>query len=342
MRVLFLAAVLALFVQSVSAQDQAVITAENLSRVQSALHLDFDRLDLTVGSGIFVMNADASIIVTFANAPDASPLSTAVIWDGITGNIKGSLFIGENQFYRTLSADGKKLAVAIQSGALVFDLETGESHQLLASAGPLLSVWFTRDNVICGETAPDLEGQAFILCSDGRDPVPLFGGASLDFVRIGRVPPPLSVTSSGDGTANLWNLETGEILAQANVGEIAAFGAINFAGTHLAWRDPLSQGLNLLEVATGDNRQIAPLGGAYIAHIILSRDADVIFGIDPFSARGHVWAWLTATGEKVDLGRYRACQRQQPDLAQLSADGTALVIGCDSGIDVWRVGSTSE
>ncbi|MFW5691150.1 MAG: hypothetical protein ACOCXZ_01505 [Chloroflexota bacterium] len=47
-------------------------------------------------------------------------------------------------------------------------------------------------------------------------------------------------------------------------------------------------------------------------------------------------AWIVETGERIDLGTYRECSRQ-PDMVRLSTDGTTLVIGCDTGLDVWRV-----
>ena len=144
---------------------------------------------------------------------------------------------------------------------------------------------------------------------------------------------------------SLWSLESGEAIAEGFAGGLAVFGAINIngsvhavgSGTHLAWRDPESTMLNLLDFASGQNQEIAPLDGDYIAQILLTRGGDVILGIDPQSARRHIWAWDAATGERYDLGQFRECERQQPDLAELSPDGTALVIGCDSGIDIWRI-----
>jgi hypothetical protein len=167
--------------------------------------------------------------------------------------------------------------------------------------------------------------------------VPVFGANSGEYARIGRIPPPLAVTVTEEGLVHLWSLESGAVLAQGAAGDLAVFGAINSDGTFLAWRDPESTTLSLLDFVSGQNQIIAALDGDYIAQILLSDGADVIFGIDPQSARRQVWAWDAATGERFDLGEFRACERQQPDLAEISPDGSALVIGCDSGVDVWRV-----
>ena len=304
-----------------------VIDAENVTGLESVLQLDFESLDgLSSGAGIFLVNDDASLVVTFATADGESPLSTAVIWDGETGALQDTLFIGENQLDRALYGDS--LIVARHDGADVIDITTGESQRVLSSDGPLLSVW-ASDDVICGET------QELIICADGRlaQDVPSEGVA-----RIGRIAPPLAVTVDEDGAVSLWAMEEGRVIHRAQDVGLAVFGAVNPGGTHLAWRDPPSNALNLLDFESGQNAEISPLDGDYIAWILLSDGADVIFGVDPQSARRHIWAWDAASGQKFDLGTYRDCgERQQPDWAEISQDGTALMIGCDSGIDIWRI-----
>jgi hypothetical protein len=308
-----------------------VIDAENVTRLESVLHLDFAALDgLSPGAGIFLVDDDASTVVTFATVEGDSPLSTAVIWDGETGDLRDTLFIGENQLDRALY-DGS-LIVARHDGADLIDISTGESVRVLRSDVPVLSVWQSTSGAVCGET------QETIICSDGRQPLPVLGGDSGDFARIGRIPPPLAVTVDEEGAVSLSSLEENRVINHVTDVGLAVFGAINSSGTHLAWRDPQSTTVSLLNFETGQNQEIAPLDGDYIAQILLSHGADVIFGIDPQSARRQVWAWDVARGEKFDLGQYRACgERQQPDLAELSPDGTALVIGCAAGIDIWRI-----
>lgn len=328
--------------------EPVIIDSSNLDQLQSVIQLDFTSvaaLGLNVGSGIFVMNADATLLVSFAHEAGHPPMSTAVIWDGESGELRDTFPIGENSYARALSSDGGRLAVATMDGVRAFDLESGAGEAVIeTTSGPILAVWFDSEGVICAETAPPIDSPAQILCEDGRLPVPIFGGDSLDFVRIGRVPPPLAVTGSESGRMRRWNLASGTITAEAEAGDVAIFGAVNVAGwpdspqsaTHLAWRNPDSAALNLLDFQSGDNRLIVDLDGEFMAYLLLSRGADVIFGIDPLSARGSLWAWDVGTQNKVDLGEYRACSRQ-PDLASLSYDGTALVIGCETGVDIWRV-----
>ncbi|HLA44927.1 MAG TPA: hypothetical protein VJZ27_15890, partial [Aggregatilineales bacterium] len=332
-----------------AAQDQSspIITAENVRNLGSVLTLEFsevEALGLTPGSGVFVINADASRIVTFASELDESPLSTAVVWDGYSGVIRNSFYIGQNQYDRML--EGRTLVVGKQGGIATYDLSAGTEHAALATgAVPMLGVWQSEADVVCGETAPEPDRPAQVVCSDNREPQPLFDATSDNFARIGRVPLPLAVTVTQDGITRVWNVEIGDILAEADAGGLAFFGAVNINGSpidaesasYLAWRDPDSTTLNLLDFATGENKLVAVLDGDYITHLRLSRAGDVIFGIDPMSARRAVSVWLSESGEKIDLGQYRMCARSQPDLAVISYDGTALVIGCDSGIDVWRI-----
>jgi hypothetical protein len=323
-----------------------IIDSNNVENLGSVAELDFsevESLGLTPGSGVFVMSAGGSRIISFANADGESPLSTAVVWED--GEIADTQFIGDNSLARALSADGTLLAVATLEGVSLVDLENGEQQMVIqVENGPVLGVWINSEGVVCGETSPTLDSPAEIVCDDGREAVPLFDDDAADFVRIGRVPAPLAVLGSETGTMTRWNLETGEITAQAEAGDVAIFGSVNIdgapdapgSGSHLAWRDPYSTQLNLLDFASGENQAITPLDGSFIAHLLLARGADVILAIDPMSARRSVWAWRL-DGEKIDLGQFRECTRQQPDLAAFSADGSTLVIGCDTGLDVWRV-----
>jgi hypothetical protein len=157
-------------------------------------------------------------------------------------------------------------------------------------------------------------------------------------VRIGRIPPPYTVTSSLEGIVKLWNLQTGAVLYEVDngTGQPSVFGAINNPPTHLVWRDNANESLYLLNFETGENRLIAELNGDYAQWFFLNPDASVILAVD-LGFQQNVVAWNVATGEKIDLGHYRECTRPQPDMARLSADGTTLVIGCDTGLDIWRI-----
>jgi WD40 repeat protein len=156
------------------------------------------------------------------------------------------------------------------------------------------------------------------------------------YVRIGRIPAPLAVTASLEGVVKLWDLETGEVTHEVQLDGVPVFGRVNeTTATQMAWRDPISDGLYLLDFVSGENRQIAELGGAYVQALLLAPAGDIILGVD-VDHRPVVVAWNTTNGEVTELGDYRECSRV-PDLVRLSADGTTLVIGCDTGLDIWRV-----
>lgn len=157
-------------------------------------------------------------------------------------------------------------------------------------------------------------------------------------VRIGRIPLPYVVTSSLDGLVKLWNIEAGELLYEVDnsTGEPSVFGNINADAAHLVWRDNANQSLYLLDFETGENRFIDNLDGAYAQWYFLSNDASAIIAVN-LGGEPNVVVWDTATGERTDLGNYRNCERPQPDMARLSEDGTTLIIGCDTGLDIWRI-----
>ncbi len=155
-------------------------------------------------------------------------------------------------------------------------------------------------------------------------------------VRIGRIVPPIAITASFEGLVKRWDLEAGEITAEAQVeGGSAVFGQINASGSHFAWRDPLSENINLLNFETGENQVVAPLDGEYFNWFFVSQDASVILGVTP-EERPEIVAWIVETGERILVGEYRECSRQ-PDMVRLSKVGTTLVIGCNTGLDIWRV-----
>jgi hypothetical protein len=133
-------------------------------------------------------------------------------------------------------------------------------------------------------------------------------------------------------------LETGETLYEVDngTGQPSVFGAINNPPTHLVWRDNANESLYLLNFETGENQLIDELNGDYAQWFFLGHDASVILAVN-LGFEPNIVAWDVATGERTVLGEYRPCNRPQPDMARLSADGTTLVIGCDTGLDIWRI-----
>jgi hypothetical protein len=154
-------------------------------------------------------------------------------------------------------------------------------------------------------------------------------------MRIGRIDPPLAITATKEALLKRWNLETGEVTASAQLEALPAAGQVNADGSSFAWVDQKFESLHLLNFETGKDQVIAPLGGTYIPFLLLSAKSDVIIGVNVGLEPG-VMAWDVATGERIDLGTYRSCNRQ-PDMVRLSKDGSTLVVGCDTGLDIWRV-----
>ena len=154
-------------------------------------------------------------------------------------------------------------------------------------------------------------------------------------VQTCALPISLAITVTESGLLKRWNLETGELTATAELGEIPGMGVVNAAGTYFAWRDGASTALHLLDFETDMDAVITLLGGTYIPFLLLSANADVIIGVN-IGDEPNVIVWDVATGDRLDLGDYRACNRQ-PDLVRLSRDGSTLVIGCDTGLDIWRI-----
>lgn len=116
----------------------------------------------------------------------------------------------------------------------------------------------------------------------------------------------------------------------------AVAGAFNGpSASHFIWGDPRSTRLNLLDLVSGQSSDFAALDGAYAQYILLTHDASaaIVVNLD-FVA--HVFAWDLKSGKRHYFGPYREC-RHIPDNVILSADGKSLIIGCDSGLDIWQV-----
>ncbi len=160
-------------------------------------------------------------------------------------------------------------------------------------------------------------------------------GESDSIVRIGRLPLPLAVTATDNGRVFRWNLATGLMTGAAQVDSVPIYGATTPDGRYLVWRDPTSEALHLVDFETQQDRVIVELGGVYIPFILLSHQADVVIGVH-VNDEPAVNAWDIASGQSYALGLYRQCQRP-PDLVSLSNNGTTLVIGCDAGLEIWRV-----
>ncbi len=315
-----------------------VIDAGNIERLQSVSRIDFDSqatdYGVTYRNGRFALRADGQRVALADVQGEIYILDEAGLVDGVY-SVRGEdgmqagwleMAFGPDNSIASIHTDGDHFFVA------AFDYET-DALQVTKLSETLLDVWW-------GDSSLLLETQTAIsTLTDNRlmTASHAFKQDTESVIRIGRIAPPLAVTVTEDGRVRRWNMETGEVTAEVRVEDaLPIYGQVNAGGDrYLAWRDPMSEALHLLDFETGEDRIIAELNGTYIPFIFLTANADVIIGVyvddEPV-----VVAWDVATGEKHVLGEYRSCNRAL-DMARLSRDGTTLVIGCDTGLDIWRV-----
>lgn len=348
--------ILLIGVFTVRAADTPPITADNVLTLESVAVVDFATElpdDVIVETGWFTMNSDGTRIASVRRDggllvwSDAGELVETVVLpsnNDLPHTILDARFAPSGEAVATISTvDG----LAFFAGVIM--VESGMEPELIEIPGELglpVRVWFDDETPhLWLETAPDDTAQPYQIVrlpygsADDRDLIQLDSAPEADresFVRIGRIPAPLAVTATPDGLVRLWDLEAGDFTYEVQLDQAPVFGRVNeTTGTQLVWRSATSDALNLLDFATGDNTVITDLAGVYVQAYLLPPALDVVLGVhvddDPV-----VVAWDAATGDTLNLGPYRPCGRV-PDMVQLSADGTTLVIGCDTGLDVWRV-----
>ena len=329
----------------VAGQERTQISAASLAQLNSQARIDFAGFPGELKIGWFEANDDASEFIVFDQAGQLYRVSEAGIKDSWS-----YVAPGRSQVFSLIDATylgGEPLVLYVLDGRYFINkraLPAGYEPVALASLGASLFVeaigadgrtvfmhYALRDE---GE-ARQLVDEFSVPESDPEQPV----------VRIGRIDFPYVLYSAlSDGVLSVFSYPDSFVASMRRSYSLrqgpAVFGAVNAAGTHFAWSDPASARLNLLEFETGDNRVVAETGGAYAQYYLLSADASAILAVNlDFSPE--VFAWDVETGERLDLGGYRECERI-PDKVALSADGTALVIGCDTGLEIWRVTGSEE
>ncbi|MCI0710345.1 MAG: hypothetical protein L0154_09315 [Chloroflexi bacterium] len=349
--VIFLALFISITIPSI-AQSTPVISADNIHLLQSASTIDFDALpdDIQPASGQFVINHDATVVVSFGNVPGEPPFSRAIRWH------EGEMVINQlddSSLVRYLTDDGKCLYVGYVGYMMIYAFHPEQEAadvwlgalELPSAQDSAVNFWM-QDDTTCNadfyvEVAAEDGTLKTLHVVDGEletlheDIFALPDGTVA--ARVGRIPPPLALTLDFDGNLYRWDMTSNEITASLNVDDVAMFGKLNNSGTHYVWLPNARDGLYVADFTDGTYRQVVSFDELYISHLILADNADVVIGVDPYDNRGTVVAWKMDDAERLELGEYRHCERVQPDLARLSSDGTALVIGCDTGIDIWRV-----
>jgi hypothetical protein len=341
----------------VGAQDAPVVTIDNVTTLAPSAQIDFDNLPEEVGevlSGGFALDAGGqrlairnrdnavAIFTTTGELVDVFSIPGA---DGLPDTVLDSSFNRAGTMLASIVSDGATYTTAIR----LVDEELTALQPFPFAPDIPLRVWFDAEAPYYWlEVTPADPGESAYLV---RLPYVLPGIAAVDveplvvpfapdsepdtFARFGRINAPYAVTATQAGGVTVWNLEQGEAIARAQVDGLPVFGGLNRDASALAWRDPSYTELHLLNLTTGEDRLVAPLDGTYINYILVTPPADVILGVH-VGEEAIIAAWNAETGERTDLGAYRECSRT-PDMARLSGSATVLVIGCDTGIDIWRV-----
>jgi len=322
------------------------ITADNVSFLRSVARIDFNEYASEWGeinAGWFALDNHGERALVREGTRHVvielfDPLENTVVED--SGDTLDAAFVGSTGAYTLLTR--RDVAHSV-----IYYTPDGDdlSYSLEDSSGIPLAIWPGDDTDVAQvwleimSSASDTNVLSVQLGDYAASFLPY--GPEDDpeaVVRIGRIPPPYVVTSSLQGLVKLWNLETTEVIFEVDngTGQPSVFGNINADATHLVWRDNANRNLYLLDFVTGENQLIAELDGAYVQWFFLSYDASVILGVN-VAGEPVVVAWDVSTGERYVLGEYLPCERPQPDMARLSEDGSTLVIGCDGGLEAWRI-----
>lgn len=331
--------------------DGAPINAANVAQLRTVSQIDFEDFRAEAGeivSGWLRVSHDGALIVGINRANDV------LLWDAQRGALLDA--------YTVQGVDGSNanmLDIALDNdGETVISLHTDGTNYYVAwfRAGVLtqqalglgtdvpVRVWSdaaddTRAWLEVLPQDPTQTPYVIAVAQDGSFSETFPSVAETDMqaqMRIGRMPAPLAVTADPEGGARLWDLQAGALLHSVQLEQMPMFGHMN-SGTArlLAWRDPASATLNVLNFETGQNTIVADLGGTYLQGLLLGVAGDVVIGVN-LDLQPLVVAWDVATGARIELGEYRPCDRT-PDMIQLSENGTTLVIGCNTGFDIWRI-----
>ncbi len=351
-------------VYSTSAQNLSrAITTENIARLRSVLHVDFADFVPIAGkieNGWFALDATATHLAVTNRA------SEVVVWadngqvidkysvpasDNLPATMLDMAFRKDLAELVTVHAEGGAYYVVYRD----YNLHLNDYFRFLSADVPL-RIWdsgqtwlevspvdYTRSRFVqrLSPVKSDIVQSNEVLSPEELYELP--SGPENDpdsFLRIGRIEPPFAITITQNFLVKRWNLETGEVTATGQLDTLPGAGQLSLDGRYFAWRDGESKGLHLLDFETGNDRVIASLRESYIPFLLLNSSSSVIIGVN-VDLMPIIVAWDTITGEKIELGEYRSCGRQ-PDMVRLSNDDTTVVIGCDKGLDIWRVGDSGS
>ena len=328
---------------SMAQEYRGAISAGNLQRLRPYDRIDFEEFEAELRIGWFASNDDATKFILIDQSGEIYSISLSdelgrwlIRQEGgahAFALIDGLLLLGEPMILHR--SDGQyyvndgKLPKGYVPVALFHGISEGDLFiEATDNDGETQFMHYRLDR-----ESGDLSLQDVISFPERADDAPA--------MRIGRIDFPVVIVSALAESrlySDIYPDSFGEFGAAEFqlVNGPAVFGAVNApAASHLAWTNPLREQLNLLDLETGDNRIVAAIDGAYPQFLLLTKDASAILAVN-LDFQPEVVGWNTKSGERYDLGPYRACGRI-PDRVALSRDGRALVIGCDTGLDIWRV-----
>lgn len=328
----------------VAGQEFPPISATNLARLKPIARIDFADFPGELQIGWFEADADGGEFIVFDQDGRIYRVSPAGIEDSWTYIEPGS-----GQLFSLIDAayiyDEPQLLYLLDGAYFINEQPLPAGYEPVAMA-PFIKSLYVEAIDADGRTvfmhyAKRYEGGAWELIDDFFMPA---SDPQQPAVRIGRVSfPDVLYSSLADSELIVFRYP----YFMASMGRDyrleqgpAVVGAVNESGRHFAWSDPASARLNLLDLDTGENRVVAELGGAYAQYHLLTADASAILVVN-LDFAPEVFAWDVKTGERHDIGAYRECQRI-PDKVALSAEGRALIIGCDTGLEIWRVENREE
>jgi hypothetical protein len=333
-----------------------VIGTENITRLQPVERINFADLPADAGrveSGWFAVSADGRqyallnrdngiVLWDFAQGGDVTT-SLEACGDQPGAFVDGSFDRDGRYFIAVYLAGADSYIVyhapdeSRSAAPTICDLPASPLRVWPGESGRAWLEFFPNDPLFApsvGLLTPGAAWDAAALIPSGPE------NDAESFIRIGRIEPPLAITVTRDSLVKRWNLQTGAVTAAAQLDILPGIGQVNYgdneAGRYFAWVDGPAAALNMLDFETGANRSITSLNGKSVPFLWLTPGADIVIGVN-VESKSAVTAWDTATGQRYDLGEYRPCSRP-PDMVRLSRNGTTLVIGCDTGLDIWRVG----
>lgn len=334
------------------------LSADNISQFRSVKHIEFAAQGGAAGqveNGWFALSPDGSFIAAMNREGDI------VIWDdsgvvidrfalpgtdGLPATVLDIAFRQNQPAVVSAHAEGGAYFVAYRDVVAhtldYFRFDTPDVPLRIWDSG---DTWlevspadYLRGRYVQRITPPLSVSPRLNAVLSASDVYELPSGPENDteaFLRIGRIEAPYALTITQDFLIKRWNMETGEVSATAQLDAMPGAGQLTPDGRYFAWRDGDSKALHLLDFDSGIDKQIDALNGRYIPFLLLNSSASVIIGVN-IGLQPIVVAWDTLTGRQIDLGEYRFCNRQ-PDMVRLSLDSQMMIIGCDTGFDIWRV-----